>query len=154
MRLARPTKARGDVDVTSFSDLAFLLIVFFVLTTTFLRPQGANVSIPSQTNDPEQKPKHEPPTINISADKLLLDGKSITMEDLRTRLFAMNLDKAEDDRKTVILDSSPDVPFHRYFRVVTAVSKAGGILAILEPVPGQEDGAQTAAGAAREGGAP
>ncbi len=146
MRLVRPAKPRGDVDVTSFSDLAFLLIVFFVLTTTFLRPQGASVSIPSQTNEPERKAKHEPPTINLSADKLLLDGKDITMEALRERLFDMNLDQLKDDQKTVVLDSSADVPFHRYFRVVTAVSRAGGFLAILEAAEGGEEGEGAAEG--------
>jgi biopolymer transport protein ExbD len=140
VRLGRPAKPRGDVDVTSFSDLAFLLIVFFVLTTTFLRPQGASVSIPSRTNDPEQKPEDEPPTINLSVDKLLFDGDSLTMEELRERLFEMKLDRVKDDQKTIVLDSSADVPFKRYFRVVTAVARAGGILAILEHQEGDEQG--------------
>ena len=132
MRLGRQAKPRGDIDVTSFSDLAFLLIVFFVLTTTFLRPHGASVSIPSQTNDPERKSSFEPPTVNLSADKLLLDGKAITLEALRDHLLELKLDQQADERKTIILDSAADVPFQRYFRVVTAVSRAGGILAILE----------------------
>ena len=140
MRLGRPDKPRGDVDVTSFSDLAFLLIVFFVLTTTFLRPEGVSVSIPSQTHDQDRKPEQDPPTINLSADTLLLDGKSITLEALRERLFDMKLDKVEDDRKTIILDSAEDVSFQRYFGVVTAVSRAGGILAIMETESGAGKG--------------
>jgi len=143
VRLARPVRPPGDVDVTSFSDLAFLLIVFFVLTTTFLRPEGAAISIPSSTHDPERKPKQDPTMINLSADTLLLNGKNITMDALRSQLFDMKLDQVEDDQKTIILDSASDVTFQRYFRIVTSVSRAGGILAIQEPVEDAEEGNET-----------
>ncbi len=132
MKLARRQKASGDIDLTSFSDLAFLLIVFFVLTTTFVRPQGASLSMPSKTTDPEDASEEEIPTIHLYPDRVIFENRPTTLEALRQRLFEMQLHEQEDDKRLVILETNPDVAFEHYFRVVTAVSKAGGILAIVE----------------------
>ena len=139
MRLQRKSKPIGDVDVTAFSDLAFLLIVFFVLTTTFVRPFGAALTIPSSTSDPERKQEEEFPTINIGAEQLLLNEQEMTMEALRDALLEMELGKKADDKRFVVVDTAPDVGFQRYYRVVTAIARAGGILAIVEQV---EEGEQ------------
>ena len=42
-------KRQGDIepDLTSFSDIANLLIIFFILTTTLARPWGRKVDMPS-----------------------------------------------------------------------------------------------------------
>lgn len=142
MKLARKDRPSGDVDLTSFADLAFLLIVFFVMTTTFVRPQGAALSMPSKTSAPGDAPQHEIPTIHLQADRVIFENRPTTLEALRGRLFAMKLAKQPDDRRVVILETAPDVPFEHYFRVVTAVSQAGGVLALTEPRDGpkQEGG--------------
>ena len=139
MKLKRKDKPSGDVDLTAFSDLAFLLIVFFVLTTTFLRPEGASLSIPSQTSDPSEKPTHEIPRIYLSSDRVMFDNKPTTVEGLRQNLFKMNFPSRVEDQRVVILESTSDVPFERYYRIVTAISKAGGVLAIVESDEGEKD---------------
>lgn len=138
MRLSRKQKPSGEIDLASFADLAFLLIVFFVLTTTFIRPQGTSVSIPSQTNDPEQKPERDPPVINLSVDSVVFDGNLTTIEALRKELFAMALSAQSEDQRIIVLESTPDVTFDRYYRVVTAIAAAGGIMAISEPEDGEQ----------------
>ncbi len=137
MKLARKEKAGGDVDLTSFSDLAFLLIVFFVLTTTFVRPQGTSLTIPSKTTDPEDMPQQEIPTIHLTVDRVIFENRPTTLEGLRQRLFDMKLSERDEADRIIILEPTRDVTFERYFRVVTAISQAGGILAVVEP---QEEG--------------
>ena len=132
MKVSRKTGPHCDIDVTSFSDMAFLLIVFFVLTTTFIKPRGATLKLPSSTSDPENRPEKEMPTINLSSKRLLFNEDEITITHLRNRLMRLRLPGKKENERFVILDCSPDVDFQRYFGVVTAVSKAGGILALHE----------------------
>lgn len=134
MKLARKPRKIGDIDVTSFSDLAFLLIIFFVLTTTFSRPMGAGIAIPSRTSDPEKKSSDEQPTINVSKDVLLLNKDEVTMGELRRKLKELKLPDRAEAQRIVILESAADVPYQRYFEVVTAVAGAGGVLALVEMV--------------------
>ena len=132
MKLSRQRRPFRDVDVTSFSDLAFLLIIFFVLTTSFVTRMGIPASIPSSTSDPKQKREQETPTVNLSSDQLLFNQKEVSIEEFRHRLGAMKLPDRKPEERIIILDSAPDVTFERYYRVITAISKAGGVLALVE----------------------
>ncbi len=139
MRRARKDKPSADIDLTSFSDLAFLLIVFFVLTTTFIRPQGAALSIPSKTEDPDDAPQEEIPTVYLYPDRVIFENRPTTLEAVRKSLFDMKLHEREETDRVIILEPSPDVVFEHYFRVVTAIAEAGGILAIVEPQDEKKD---------------
>ena len=43
-----------------------------------------------------------------------------------------DLPSLPDERRMVLLQTGKDVPYDRYFKVVTAISQAGGILALLD----------------------
>ena len=55
--MKRLGKKQGSVepDLTSFSDIANLLIIFFILTTTLARPWGRQVDMPSAATPPQQQ---------------------------------------------------------------------------------------------------
>lgn len=47
----RGTSVSTKIDMTPMVDLAFLLITFFMLTTTFSKPQAMDVNMPDKTED-------------------------------------------------------------------------------------------------------
>lgn len=49
--MARQRKKSTRIDMTAMVDVAFLLLTFFILTTTLARPSGLKMTLPENTGD-------------------------------------------------------------------------------------------------------
>lgn len=133
MRFHRPPRAEPGIDMASFADIAFLLIIFFILTTTFVQTRGREIEIPSGTPDPANK-QDEMASVQISNEAIFYRGETdpLTMEQLRDKLLAEDFPARPEGRRLVILESADEVRCDRYYPVVMAIVDAGGVLAMLE----------------------
>jgi biopolymer transport protein ExbD len=53
----RVKKSSTKIDMTPMVDLAFLLLTFFILTTTFNKPKTMEVNMPDKVDKPEEQTK-------------------------------------------------------------------------------------------------
>ena len=89
----RSQKQPPHVDLTPMVDLAFLLITFFMLVTTFNKPNVMALGLPAKPKDETQKP---PPTeIDLSNSISLIIGKD-------NRIFYHQLDQAGLNEQTLL----------------------------------------------------
>ena len=118
-----------DIPVASFSDIAFLLIIFFILATTLVRTQGFH------TEFPQGRKSEEPPTktttVQLHEGTITLDDKQVDLARLKAALAELKLHARTGDDKVVILEATGKVGYQRYFEVMAAITRAGGTLCIV-----------------------
>jgi len=64
----RSTKLNSKIDLTAMVDLAFLLITFFMLTTSLSKPKAMQLVLPEQSGKPMPIDENRTMTILIGAD--------------------------------------------------------------------------------------
>ena len=132
----KPTKKRelGDIPVGSFSDIAFLLIIYFLVATTLMKVEAFQADMPSGETDSQADQKDDTPTISLVGQEIHYgeDGKLITLDGLNERLRALNLREKEGEKKVVMLEATPDTGYDLYFKVLGAITGNGGVVAMME----------------------
>jgi biopolymer transport protein ExbD len=133
MNLKRKEHGDGAIDVSSFADIAFLLIIFFILTTTFTKIAGNMMEIPSGSTEKSEEEQKQL-AVTLSADRITYgeDEKDMSIDDLRLALEKENFETKEPDERMVILETDGEVQYERYFQVVMAIADAGGVLTLID----------------------
>ena len=107
MSIRKKYRAEPHLDMGPFSDVAFLLIIFFIVTTTLVRPMGRLIDIPSAASDKKEEERKNL-TVTLMVDKMLFgrdeaSQKQTSLPAFRAELAGMNLaSKAEQDRMIVV----------------------------------------------------
>ena len=88
MKVQEENKPYDDINITPMLDLAYVLLVIFIIMTT-ASVQGIKVNLPKASASPSlAKPSTK--AITISEDgKIFLDTYPVTMEELESRLRQM-----------------------------------------------------------------
>jgi biopolymer transport protein ExbD len=121
----------GEISVGSFSDIAFLLIIYFIVATTLVKVKGVPVDMPSG-QESSGKSENKTPTVMIKGDEIYFKDKPHTFDELMDKLDALKLEEAEGEDKVIMLESTAETSYGAYYRVMAAISKKGGIIALVE----------------------
>jgi len=103
---------KNEINAGSMADIAFLLLIFFLVTTTIAEDKGVLVKLPPWSNEPPENLKMNTRNVYsvlVNADnQLLVRGEPMNIDDLKdaTKLFINNpnqdKDKAENPKKAII----------------------------------------------------
>jgi|TARA_R100000027_G_C2213408_1_gene83741 biopolymer transport protein ExbD len=114
-------KSRHNVDpafsMSSMTDIIFLLLIFFMLTSSFITPSGLPVNLPSSksTNIVMQKV-----SVTITKDMLyFVNDKRVAVSDIET---AIKRELRNADEGVVVLHIDKSVPTEHLVRVAGIAS--------------------------------
>ena len=124
------------VPMDSISDIAFLLIIFFILATSIQRFAGFHAEIPAAERAQETEKTEKMPSVILRGGALMLNDKPVDMPQLRAGLLALQLPSKPENQRVVVVETSGSVPYQTYFEVMSAISNAGGIVGILSEEKG------------------
>lgn len=119
MQIQGDNKLYDDINVTPMLDLAYVLLVIFIIMTT-ASVQGIKVDLPKASNTPSlAKPKTKAITINEQG-QLFLDAYPVTIAELETRLAQY---KAADPELPVVVKGDARVQYDKVIEVLDLVGR-------------------------------
>jgi biopolymer transport protein ExbD len=127
---------RATVPTDSISDIAFLLIIFFILTTSIRRLTGFTSEIPSAQRAEQTQATEKMPAIKLNQGALTFNDEAVSIDQLRARLAAQHLAEKPESQRIVVLEASGAVPYETYFQTLSAISANGGIVGLISEEKG------------------
>ena len=126
MKLQHHAKEDPTVDLTSLIDVVFLLLIFFMVSTTFERQAFLKVELPeaSAVEDRIDRPEQLELVID-SEGRMFLNQERMVDSDLRTLRVALEQLAGEDRSLPLILRADRQTPHHFVVTAMDAAAQMG-----------------------------
>jgi biopolymer transport protein ExbD len=127
MRRKHHVEDDTGINITPMLDIVFIMLIFFIVTTSFVREQGLEVSRPSNAPPKEIKQNRGPIVVRIDSANLI----SIKGRLLEPRAVQANLEreKAEKPDSPLIIAAHPEASTESLVTILDA-AKAVGIASV------------------------
>ncbi|MBI4230425.1 MAG: biopolymer transporter ExbD [Planctomycetes bacterium] len=120
MHILRPKRSGLSIDMTPMIDVVFQLLIFFMLSSSFLTPSIRLLLPKAVTGDNRLTPR-----LIVSVDKsgqIFLNTERIDSEALQTVLESR---LGEDPQRAVCVRGDEEMPYRLFVEVVDAARRAG-----------------------------
>ena len=129
--LKRKRATLKEIQSSSMADIAFLLLVFFLVTTTISMDKGIGLVLPAIGEEIEVNPKNISNVLVNAAGKVLLDDELVPMNQLKGKIRNMI---ARNDKLIVSVKTHPQTKHQIFIDVLDQLKQAGARrISIAEP---------------------
>ena len=126
MKFPRKPREPVDINLAPLIDVVFILLLFFVVTTTFTRETQLKVDLPEAVSGTPPEMVKTPLEILVGVDgSFALNGKSLSKNDLATLMEALRVESGGDQSLPVMLSADGKAPHQAVVTAMDAASKLG-----------------------------
>lgn len=126
MMVQSKSKPQPEIPTASMADIAFLLIIFFLVTTNFIKEKGMLMDLPNTDKDQQTaESKKKNVELFVSAKRFTINGAEVPEEELLQRLNKeLEAAQSESDR-VVILRCDRDASYERFVLAEDILQRTG-----------------------------
>lgn len=122
MKFKRQTSTEDSVNLTPLIDVVFLLLIFFMVSTTFTKETHLSVDLPEASGEPSTQ-KQQSMDILIAADgSYSVNGQALVNKKVETLKTAIEKLSAGDNKQPMTITADAKA---QHQAVVTAMDAAG-----------------------------
>ena len=111
----------GAIPTSSMADIAFLLLIFFLVTTTIDMDKGLGMVLPAEGEEMEISKKNILNCLINSTGNVLLGGEGLEIRDL-SKLIRQKL--AENDKLIISVKAHKSTSYKDYIAVIYQLKRA------------------------------
>ena len=114
MGLQSSNKVDPNFNMSSLTDIIFLLLIFFLLTSTFITPNALNLTLPSSTGKAVAK---QTVSVSITRDiEYYIDKSPVQLENIQALLEEK---LGGEEEPTVVLNAEKGVPIEKVVDIMS-----------------------------------
>ena len=126
MRISPRRREESDINITPLIDVVFLLLIFFMVSTTFDRKSELGIVLPETSVNAEPTRKG---VLEVSVDgkgRYYVDGRPLVNTQTATLVLAMQQRvKALGENPPVVVSADGNAPHHSVMAVMDAAQQVG-----------------------------
>lgn len=123
MKFQRPQMEEPTVELTPLIDVVFLLLIFFMVSTTFTRESQLSIDLPEASTEPASGETQQGVEISITeSGEFAVNNQTLVNSQPATLRAALRKIAGSDTRQPVLISADAKAPHQA---VVTAMDIAG-----------------------------
>ncbi len=126
-----------EIPTASMADIAFLLIIFFMLTTIFSRAKGLKMVLPEKSTEIIKIKSENTMRISINPEGKIFVDESITETPISEIKNIVKERLKENPKLIVLIKTNVFAPYHRMIEVYDEVLQAGADKVALQSIKGE-----------------
>ena len=132
MRIRRKGKLLVEPPSSATGDIAFNLIVFFLVCASIEPDSGRPQEIPrsEENREKKQEVKNIEVAMTANLNAVSLNGDTVRTSEFGSRLARILKTKPRPEDRIVIVKSKTDTPYHHWIDVTAEIEQSGGQITI------------------------
>ena len=110
-----------EIDLTPMLDVVFIMLIFFIVTATFVKEIGLDVSSPDKTQAPKDADKQSIVVQITSRDRIKIRGRDVDFRAVRANIERLH---AENPEAPVVIQPHPESTTNTMIHVMDAARQA------------------------------
>ena len=112
----------GEIDLTPMLDVVFIMLIFFIVTATFVKEIGIDVNSPDKNQNIQDADKKSIVVKIYSRDRIEIRGRNVDIRSVRANIERLH---AEDPEAPVVVQPHPDSTTEVMIQVMDSARQAG-----------------------------
>ena len=119
----RQEEDEAEINLTPMLDVVFIMLIFFIVTASFIRETGLDAQRPDQNDTPTITDEEGAILVMINGnDEVFVANQSVDMRQVRPRIQAMH---AEDAERPMVIQAHPDSTTKMLVSILDSANQAG-----------------------------
>ena len=115
------TEAEGEIDITTMLDVVFIMLIFFIVTASFVKESGIEVNRPDASTS-QAKPRANILIAVNAADEIWINKRRVDVSQVRANIERLH---AENPQGTVVIQADEESNTKAVVAVMDAARAAG-----------------------------
>ena len=130
MKVRRGSKLLVEPPASATGDIAFNLIVFFLVCASVQPDAGRSQVIPKADEQQKDEEKKEDTVVQLTRQTVAINGDIIRPKDFSARIKQKLEGKSRPEDRIIVVKSADDTPYSHWIYITTQIEDAGGIITL------------------------